>query len=124
MQQNDIMLEILKIVNSLKDDIQQCREDIKQCREDIKQTREELTKFREESEKRWEENQKRWEENKKRWEENEKRWDEYRKNRKKDKEDIINILWSFQTSIEKMFEAHDKRITRLEDQFNNMTMSV
>ena len=124
MQQDDIILEILRIVNSLKNDIQQCRDDIKQNREEIIKSREENERRWKENEKRWEENEKRWKENDNRWEENQKLWEEYRKNRKKDKEDIINILWSFQTSIEKMFEAHDKRITKLEDQFNSMTMSV
>ena len=41
MQQEDMILEILKIVNSLKNDIQQCREDIKQNREEIIKSREE-----------------------------------------------------------------------------------
>ena len=61
-----------------------------------------------------EENNKRWEQNEKRWEENEKRWDRLYRKLNKDKEDIEEILWSFQTSTESMYKSNLQRIERLE----------
>ena len=75
--------------------------------------------------KRWQENEKRWQENMKRWEENEKRWQENKKmwelneiRRKKDKEDIEAILWSYQTSTEDMYNENKERIIILEKYIN------
>lgn len=99
--QGEEMVQILKIVNDLRDDIRENRREIKLNRE---------------------QNEKRWEKNEKRWEENEKRWEEYRKERKQDKEDIKNILISFQNAIEKMFEEQNKRIEKLEEQFRMMNV--
>lgn len=61
-----------------------------------------------------EENNKRWEQNEKRWEENERRWDRLHRKLNKDKEDIEEILWSFQTSTESMYKSNLQRIERLE----------
>ena len=47
----------------------------------------------------WEENKLQWEENWKMWEENKKLWAEYRKNRKKDKEELLDILLKYDISI-------------------------
>lgn len=57
------------------------------------------------------ENRKRWQENKKMWELNEIR-------RKKDKEDIEAILWSYQTSTEDMYNENKERIIILEKYIN------
>lgn len=91
----------------------------------------ELRDFRKENNERWEQNEKRWKENDERWEQNEKRWKENDKQweandkrlgamdnrldsmdkrvshleegRKKDRNEILDVLDSMQKSINKQF---------------------
>lgn len=83
----------------------------------INDFREEFRDEKIKNEKRWEENDRRWKENEKRWEENNRRWEENRKlwiqnerNRQRDRDEIKDILWSFQTSV----EQNEKRIDNIE----------
>ena len=85
MSSNDMLVEILKIVNDLKDD--------------VKENRREIQKSREIEEAHWQENLRRWKENEKLWEEYRKNWSEYRENRKKDRSDILHILTNYDISI-------------------------
>ena len=143
MKTDEMLLQILKTLNDFKADI---KEDINEIKIELKKNEErwkendkkweqnekrweennkrweENNKRWEENEKRWNENQKRWEENDKKWEENNKRWEKYEIQRKQGVIDICNILWSYQTSIEKMFEQQNKRIERLEDLFQAMNV--
>lgn len=78
---------------------------------------EENDKRWEENDRRWEQNEKRWEENEKRWQQNEKRWEENTKTlagmdkritaleegRKKDRNEIIDVLDRMQKSIDNQF---------------------
>lgn len=87
---------------------------INEFREENNKRWEQNEKRWEENDRRWEENERRWEENDRRWEENEKRWDRLYRKLNKDKEDIEEILWSFQTSTESMYKSNLQRIERLE----------
>ena len=78
MSSNDMLVQILKIVNDLK--------------EDVKENRRQIEKSREIEEAHWKENEKCWEENRK-------NWSEYRANRKKDRSDILDILTNYDISI-------------------------
>ena len=98
-------VQILKAINNLTDEL---RDEKK--KNEIRW---------ENNEKRWEENERRWQENERRWQENEKRWKEYRENRKKDKEDIFNIILTFQDSVEKMYKENKERIIRIEKRCPN-----
>ena len=80
-----------------------------------------INDFREENNKRWKQNEKRWEENDRRWEENDRRWKQNEEEHKQmkraranDKEELKDILWKFQCSIEKMYENHEIRIRKME----------
>lgn len=136
MQTDEMLLQILKTLNDFKADI---KEDINEIKEELKENKkrweendkkweqnekrwEENDKRWKENEKRWEENQKLWRENNKRWEENNRKWEKYEIQRKQGVTDICNILWSYQTSIERMFDLQNKRIERLEDLFQSMNV--
>ena len=86
-------VQILKAINNLTD---------------------ELRDEKKKNEIRWENNEKRWEENERRWKENNKLWEEYRKNRKQDKNDIFNIILTFQNSVENMYKENKERIIKIE----------
>ena len=105
---NNEMVQILKAINDLRDEVRENKKD-----EDRRW--EENERRWEENERRWQENDRRWEENERRWQENEKRWKDSDQKRSEDVRHIENILWSFQTSIEKMFESDRKRLTRIEE---------
>lgn len=72
MSNNDMIVEILKIVNDLKEDVKENRREIlkivNDLKEDIKENRREIQKSREIEEAHWQENLRRWEENKRKWE--------------------------------------------------------
>lgn len=122
MQTDEMLVQILKTLNDFKADM---KEDIHEIKEELKENRkrwEENEKRWKENDKRWEENNKRWAENEKKWEENEQKWKKYEIQRKQGVTDICNILWSYQTSIEKMFNQQNKRIQRLEDLFQSMNV--
>ncbi len=125
---NTFQLENIKAINYLREDIKENKKEIQKSREiETAHWEENLRRWEqnekrwEENEKRWKENQKLWEENRKRWEENEKRWkenqklwEEYRKNRKQDKNDIIQILMSYEDSISKSLgDANASKIKKL-----------
>ena len=97
---DEAVVQILKAINDF--------------REEFRGEKKKNDKRWEENDKRWEENDKRWEENDKHWEENNKRWIENEENRKRDREEIKDILWSFQTSVEQMYKENKDRITKIE----------
>ena len=122
MSNNDMIVEILKIVNDL--------------REETKDIRREIQKSREIEEAHWQENERRWkkyeedrakdkEENERRWkkyeedrvkdkEENERRWKRYEENRAKDRKDILGILTSYEISIsEKLGDPNVGKMRKL-----------
>ena len=94
MGSNDLLVEMLKTVNGLRDDMKENKKEIltivNDLKDEVKENRKEIQKSREieeahwqenlrrwnENDKKWEENNRRWDENDKRWEENERRWDE------------------------------------------------
>ena len=53
-------------------------------------------------------------------EDNKKRWDRHEIETKKDREYIKEILISFQTSVEDMYNENKERINKLEGQFKLM----
>lgn len=107
---SDEMVQILKAINILT--------------EEVRDEKRKNEKRWEENEKRWQENQIRWEENEKRWQENQKLWEEYRRNRKKDKQDIFNIILTFQDSVEKMYKENQERIIKIENNCPNCKIKV
>ena len=78
MSSDEMIVEILKIVNDLK--------------EDVKENRREIQKSREIEEAHWQENEKRWEENRQKWE-------KYEINRKADRRFLLDALTSYDISI-------------------------
>ena len=104
MSSNDMLVEMLKIVNGLRDDMKENRKeiltivndlkdevkenrkeiltivnDLNNLKEEVKENRKEIQKSREIEEAHWQENLRRWKENDKKWEENNKRWEENEK---------------------------------------------
>ena len=104
MSNNDMIVEILKIVNDL--------------REETKDIRREIQKSREIEEAHWQENERRWkkyeEDRAKDKEENERRWKRYEENRAKDRKDILGILTSYEISIsEKLGDPNVGKMRKL-----------
>ena len=121
---NEMLLQILQTLNDFQ---LQTTASFNELRAEIKESRrienehwlenlrrwDENKKLWEENNKRWEENDGRWEENNKRWDENDKRWEEndklwkenkqnwvqYRIDRKKDHQEILDILIKYDISI-------------------------
>ncbi len=121
---NEMLLQILQTLNDFQ---LQTTASFNELRAEIKESRrienehwlenlrrwDENKKLWEENNKRWEENDRRWEENNKRWDENDKRWKEndnlwkenkqnwvqYRIDRKKDHQEILDILIKYDISI-------------------------
>ena len=104
---DEAVVQILKAINDF-------REEFRDEKKKNEKRWEENDKRWKESDKRWEENERRWEENERRWEENNGRWIENEENRKRDRDDIKNILWSFQTSVEQMYKENRERIIKIE----------
>ena len=106
MSSNDMLVEILKIVNDLKDDVKENRREIQKSREieeahwqeNLRRWNENDKKW-EENKRRWEENERRWKENDMRWEINEKRWERYEANRKEDRKFLLDTLTLYDISI-------------------------
>ena len=135
MSSNDMLVQILKIVNDLKEDVKENRREIQKSREieeahwqeNLRRWKENDKKWEEndrrwkENDKRWEENKKlwqennkQWEENKKLWQENHKRWEEYKKNREIDRNDILSILTSYDISIsEQLGDKNAKKMKQI-----------
>lgn len=99
MSSNDMLVEILKIVNDLKDDVKENRREIQKSREIEEAHWQENLRRWNENDKKWEENKRRWEENDKRWEINEKRWERYEANRKEDRKFLLDTLTLYDISI-------------------------
>ncbi|MBQ2836167.1 MAG: hypothetical protein IJE68_04970 [Clostridia bacterium] len=97
MSSNDMLVQILKIVNDLKDEVKENRREIQKSRE-IEES------HWQENLRRWKENDKRWEENDKRWEENEKRWEKYESNRKADRKFLLDTLIDYDLAISKQLK--------------------
>ena len=123
MQDNSevILGEILKMVNDINATTKETQKELKEFREEETIKWEENNKRWDENDKKWEQNERRWEENDKRWEENERRWEENNKrwfqnetNRKKDKEDITDILLRYEIHIaEKLGEPNVEKTKKL-----------
>lgn len=92
MSSNDMLVQILKIVNDLK-------EDVKENKREIQKSREIEEAHWQENLRRWNENDKKWEENEKRWKENEERWEKYESNRKEDRKFLLDTLTQYDISI-------------------------
>ena len=121
---DEAVVQILKAINDFREEFRDEKIKNEKRWEENDRRWKENEKCWEENEKRWEENEKRWEENNRRWEENEKcweennrRWEENRKlwiqnerNRQRDRDEIKDIIWSFQTSV----EQNEKRIDNIE----------
>ena len=114
---NEMLLQILQTLNDFQI---QTTASFNELRAEIKESRrienehwlenlrrwDENKKLWEENNKRWEENNKRWEENDRRWEGNDKLWKEnqqnwvqYKIDRKKDHQEILDILIKYDISI-------------------------
>ena len=104
MSENDMLVQILKIVNDLKEDVKENRREIQKSREIEEAHWQENLRRWNENDKKWKENEKRWEENERRWEENEKRWAVYEVNRKEDRKILLEILTNYDISISKQLK--------------------
>lgn len=136
MGSNDMLVEILKIVNNLRDEQKENKKEILEkfngLEEQVKENKREIQKSREieeahwqenlrrwkENDKKWEENNRRWDENNKRWEENDKNWKEnkklwaeYKENRKQDRTELLDILTSYDISISR--QLGDKNVEKM-----------
>lgn len=106
MSSDDMLVQILKIVNDLKDDVKENRKEIQKSREieeahwqeNVRRWNENDKKW-EENNRRWEENERRWEENENRWKQNEARWEKYEENRKDDRKFLLDTLICYDLSI-------------------------
>ena len=100
---NEMLLQILQTLNDFQ---LQTTASFNELRAEIKESRrienehwlENLRRW-DENDKRWEENDKRWEENNKLWKENKQNWVQYRIDRKKDHQEILDILIKYDISI-------------------------
>lgn len=117
MENKELIFEMLKAVNGIREDMRENKKEILQVvydlKDEVKENKKEIQKSREieeahwqenlrrwnENDKKWEENNRRWVENDKKWEENDKNWDEYRENRKKDRTEILRIFTNYDISI-------------------------
>lgn len=104
---NDDVLQILKAINDL--------------REEVRENKREIQKSREIENIHWQENQKLWKQNEKEHLEFRKEIEslksdvkEIKSDMKQDKKHIEDILWSFQTSVENMFNENKREIRELQ----------
>ena len=132
---NEILGQILQLGQTLNTFQVQTNAALNELRTEIKKSREIENEHWLENLRRWDENDKRWEENNRRWEENDKHWienskcwnendkrwiennknwEKYEHKRGEDVTNIVDILWSFQTSIEDMFESDRRRLAKIE----------
>ena len=107
---NEMFLQILQTLNDFQI---QTTASFNELRAEIKESRrienehwlenlrrwDENKKLWEENNKRWEENDRRWEENDKLWKENQQNWVQYKIDRKKDHQEILDILIKYDISI-------------------------
>ena len=123
MEQDEIIVPILKAINDLRDDVRENRQEIKEIKVELKNIRteneERWNKHEEETRRQRAEDKKEIEkmraEDKAEWmkiREQDRKEDEERANR--NVEQITNILYSFQSSVENMYMDNRRRIERLE----------
>jgi len=107
MSSNDMLVQILKIVNDLK-------EDVKENRREIQKSREIEEAHWQENLRRWNENDKKWEANEKRWEENRQKWEKYEINRKADRKFLLDTLTNYDLSIsEKLGDPNVEKMKKI-----------
>ena len=96
MSSNDMLVEMLKTVNGLRDDMKENRKEIltivNDLKEEVKENRKEIQESREIEESHWQENLRRWEEN-------DRRWEKYETNRKEDRKFLLDTLTVYDISI-------------------------
>ena len=85
MNNDEIVVPILRAINDL--------------REEVRDNKREIREMREENNKRWDENDKRWDENDKRWEENSELWRNNEKNKERDHKEIIDLLIRYDAAV-------------------------
>ena len=123
MEQNEIIVPILKAINDLRDEVREDRQEIKKMKVEIQSIRTEnearWNKHEEETRRQRAEDKAELEriraEDKAEWmkiREQDRKEDEERANR--NVEQITNILYSFQSSVENMYMDNRRRIERLE----------
>lgn len=123
MEQNEIIVPILKAINDLRDEVRENRQKIKEMKVEIQSIRTEnearWNKHEEETRRQRAEDKAELEriraEDKAEWmkiREQDRKEDEERANR--NVEQITNILYSFQSSVENMYMDNRRRIERLE----------
>ena len=123
MEQNEIIVPILKAINDLRDEVRENRQEIKKMKVEIQSIRTEnearWNKHEEETRRQRAEDKADLEriraEDKAEWmkiREQDRKEDEERANR--NVEQITNILYSFQSSVENMYMDNRRRIERLE----------
>ena len=123
MEQNEIIVPILKAINDLRDEVRENRQEIKKMKVEIQSIRTEnearWNKHEEETRRQRAEDKAELEriraEDKAEWmkiREQDRKEDEERANR--NVEQITNILYSFQSSVENMNMDNRRRIERLE----------
>ena len=112
---NELLTQILQTLNTFQ---VQTTKAINDLREEVRENKREIQKSREIENEHWQENLRRWNENDKKWEENEKRWEENRKlweqneiNRKKDKQDLLDVLLQYDISIST--KLGDKNVSKM-----------
>jgi len=128
---NEGIVQILNAINDVREDVRDLRNEVKSNREEDKikwaEDAKKWEEFQKEDKRKWEENNAKWKENDVKWKEFTAHWDdkwieckrqieqEWTEFRKKDIASINNMIYRLQCSIEKEFDRHDKRITRLEN---------
>ena len=80
MENKELLFEMLKAINGIREDMREDKKEILQVvydlKDEVKENKKEIQKSREIEEAHWQENLRRWDENDKKWEENNRRWDE------------------------------------------------
>ena len=96
---NDFQIQTTASFNELRAEIKESRRiENEHWLENLRRW-DENKKLWEENNKRWEENDRRWEENDKLWKENQQNWVQYKIDRKKDHQEILDILIKYDISI-------------------------
>lgn len=80
MNNDEIVVPILRAINDLREEVRDNKREIREMRE---------------------ENNKRWDENDKRWEENNIRWEKYKKDRERDHKEILDLFIRYDAAVSK-----------------------
>ena len=78
MNNDEIVVPILRAINDLREEVRDNKREIREMRE---------------------ENNKRWDENDKRWEENNIRWEKYEKDREIDHKEILDLFIRYDAAV-------------------------